>query len=465
MPIRSFLFVGLVLGILSGCATNEVHVKTLSEKEIAEHELILQEARLHFFQGNYEGAIDLVKPLTHELTANLPLYQSELGIYYLASDNKEKARQYLFDAYVSIEDFFDPRTERRAVSIWGAETEKVFKGEPYEQATLSFLLGLLLLEEGDIDNALACFKNGQIADSDVMAEQYNSDYGILQLMEAKCYGLRGERDRFKEFNEIAIGSFSKTHPAFLNRHSDLLIGGNISETEIARSSVEKAILKEKDSIAYQYRNYYGPLLEPYNNLLLVWTGRSPTLERAGRYGEERIIVMNPQDEIHFEVKLNQNEWHDTINGFSNIAFQATTRGGRLMDDVLASQADFKRTTEQIGSTMFDMANSTSDPYATVAFLAVGLISGGLSSSANVSADIRCVQSLPSNIGIVPLNLSAGSHTVTLHCYDRNLMLTRKLTQTIHVQPKPFQFHIIYVPSLNCEKKSINEIASQGQIPH
>jgi len=168
---KQFMLTFAIAGLLSffiGCAP-EGQVRRLNEEEIAEQELIADQARQMFYAGQYDQSAALVEPLCLERTTSQPLYECELGASYLACNDKANAKKCLLDAYTSIEGFFDPTSEKKAVSLWGAEAEKVYKGEPYEQATLSLLVGLLLLEEGDVDNALSCFKSGQIADSDAVS--------------------------------------------------------------------------------------------------------------------------------------------------------------------------------------------------------------------------------------------------------------------------------------------------------
>ena len=149
--VFTLIYAILALSLLfSGCAANNAQVKRLNEKEIAEQELIADQARQKFHTGQYDEMPTLLEPLCQERTTNQPLYLCELGTSHLACNNKTKAKQYLLDSYTSIEDFFDPASEKNAMSLWGAEAEKVYKCEPFEQATLSMFVGLLLLEEGEM---------------------------------------------------------------------------------------------------------------------------------------------------------------------------------------------------------------------------------------------------------------------------------------------------------------------------
>lgn len=429
-------------------ASGSPQVVRLTEKEIAQQEQIAQQARREFCCGRYDQAATILEPLCLQQTVSQPLYQCELGFCHLACNHKEKAKEYLMNAYTSIEGFFDPTSEKKAVSLWGAETQKVFKGEPYEQATLSLFVGMLLLEEGDVDNALACFKNGEIADSDVSEDRYKCDYGLLQFMEAKCYQLRGETEYAAQFINNAIISFTKTHPCVLASESEEITSSPdnpLSEEEKAEILREK-MKKVEEFVCSEYQSYYAPLLNPHNTLLLIWTGRCPTLARGGQYGEDRVFLKNQSPETHYEVLVDGSAWHDPIRGYADITFQATTRGGRQMDNVLADQAAFKQSTQQFGKSMFDMANNTSDSYAKLAFLVTGLIATGISNAANVQADIRGVQELPGQFGVIPLQLPPGIHSIRVDCYDQNFKLNRSLSHEFSLAAKPFQFFNIVIPS-------------------
>ena len=144
---RVLLGVQVLVFMLAGCAQKQSRVICLTEQQIIEQERIVDNARHQFRLGHYEKAIELTKPFCSEMTTSSPLYQCELGTYHLANEDKEKAKEILLNAYNSIECFFDSSTEKKAASLWGAESDKVFKGEPYEQATLSLLVGSLFLEK------------------------------------------------------------------------------------------------------------------------------------------------------------------------------------------------------------------------------------------------------------------------------------------------------------------------------
>jgi hypothetical protein len=439
--------------------TSKVSFVRLSEKDIDVQEANAEEARRKFYCGQYPQSIELIQPLCRQRTTSQPLYLCEIGSGYIASNDKVNAKKNLTEAYSLIEGFFDPASEKRAMSLWGAEAQKVYKGDPYEQATLSLFVGLLLFEEGDFDNALSCFKNGQMADSDVKNERFQSDYGLLQLLQAKCHQMRNEQEQYEQFAKKAKDSFAKTHPyVYLQQ---VQTASKINEKDPNAAAKEEALrlrlAKAESKILEDYDSYFSPLFQQYNTLLLVWTGRAPEMGRSGQYGEKRVCIKKPSVETHFEVQVDGSEWHDVIRGFANVSFQATTRGGRAMDNVLADRAAFKSSAYDISKTMLDAANNTSDPYAKLALLGMGLIAHGVGSAANTRADIRCWKTLPDEIAVVPLQLLPGTHQIRVDCYGGSFLLRRSLNYQINVEGRPFQFYSIVVPDQN--SSAVQGIAS------
>ena len=430
MGKRQFVLIpGAVLALLFsvGCMPKS-NIKHLNKGEVSKQEAAADQARQEFFGGRYDEAVTLLEPMCQERTTSQPLYLSEIGTVYLARNDKANAKRYLLETYTCLDEFLDPSSEKKAMSLWGAEAEKVYKGEPYEQATLSLFVGLLLLEEGDVDNALSCFKTGQLCDSDVENEQYKSDYGLLQLLEAKCYQLRGEQTSSDQFVRKALGSFANTHPL-------------LQTSEIETADAKRRLIR-------QYDSYYGPLVQPYNTLLLIWTDRSPEMRRVGAYGEQRVLAKNSLTETHCEISVDGSSRHEAIRGFADITFQATTRGGREMDNVLAGQAEFKAASHQMGNALIDMADDISHPYMAIGLLAAGLVSHGIGAATNVEADIRCWKTLPDEIRVVPLQLAPGTHRIHVDYYDQNLMLTQRLDYDINTEDRPFQFFNIVLSSAN-----------------
>lgn len=71
----------------------------------------------------------------------------------------------------------------RARSLFSAESTKPFIGEPYERVMAYYYRGILYWRDGQPDNARACFRSGQVIDSDPELEHYDADYVLLDYLD------------------------------------------------------------------------------------------------------------------------------------------------------------------------------------------------------------------------------------------------------------------------------------------
>ena len=451
----------LAMPVVAAGAENKKELKKISTKEQNQLEIRATDARKLFYAGQFEQAIDIYNLLIADMTVNSPLYLCELGTCYWAVGDIDKAKRIFMQAEVLLRGFYDAKSEKKAVSLWGAESSKVYKGDPYERSCLYLFLGLLLLDSGDVDNALACFKSAQLADSDVVNQLYRSDFGLLQMLEAYCYSWRGQDDMYAQSIELALSSFQQTHPQIkpiMSRKQELLKqtenNKKLSETENKAAAdklqnIDKELAK---SISALEMSYCKPMQTNFNTLVLLWTGKSPIKKRYGKYGEDRAIVKRPNSEAnHYELLIDDVVWMDGIQGFANIAHQATTRGGRQMDNVLASQAAFKGFSDSFGDSLMDSADDVGGT-AGLAILAIGLIAKGVAAATKVEADIRCWRLLPEELILVPLSLKPGSHKIKIEHYDLILKKRAYEIQTNISEEKPLNIILAIPPAVVKNKK-------------
>ena len=72
---------------------------------------------------------------------------------------------------------------KRARGLFSAESTKTFIGEPYERVMAYYYRGLLFWRDGQPDNARACYRSGQLIDSDAEAVDNKSDYVLLDYLD------------------------------------------------------------------------------------------------------------------------------------------------------------------------------------------------------------------------------------------------------------------------------------------
>ncbi len=451
------------------------------------------EAEESFYKSDYDEASFIFGALSEKKDRNCALFNNQLGSIYLAKGDYKKALDSFLEAYYLINDISAFRNlESRAVSLFGSEAKKAYKGDPYEKAFNSLYVGLLLCEEGDLENALAAFKNGILCDSDVEGNLYSSDVTLLYLLAARVEALRKNRSMSNDYFNEAVEAFYLSHP--LNRKTvseeqalvSLLTQQQKEYGEIIkkykkpkkekkkRTKVEKQIaalnleiekldknIKQLSKKRQENNNKIDisrlrNFIDPENNVLLcIELGRGPLKYQIGRYGEIAIFTSKPYEAKKLSVtidsvyKTGEEEFLKNNDSF----YQALTRGGRVMDGILKGQAQFKQTTAELAHSLSEASQqmtkqanqmAASNPYAdtsgtqaAAALLSLfSLVMTIGSSMANPAADTRHWSLLPAELQIIPLKLNPGIHHIDINVYDEadNILSDSCLKFDINVKP-------------------------------
>ncbi len=139
-----------------------------------------------FYYGDMVKARNKYEEAANQSDRNYALWNNQLGSVYLAQGNKPGALDSFLKSYYLMNDISAfSELEASAISLSGSEDRKAYKGDPYEKAINSLYVGLLLYDKGDLENAMAAFKNGILADSDSEKESYKSDFSILYLLASR----------------------------------------------------------------------------------------------------------------------------------------------------------------------------------------------------------------------------------------------------------------------------------------
>ncbi len=340
------------------------------------------------------------------------LWQYRVGATALRRGDLDEARRQFDDALVRsagiLADAGSPDAARSR-RMFRHESEKPFVGEPYERVMASFYRGLLYWKDGEPDNARALFRNGQFIDSDTEDRTYGGDYVLLDYLD----GLATER-----------------------------LGGDGSEALARARAISKRDL---------------PGYDPDTNVLLVVEyGRGPRKITAGEYGELLKFRTEPSRAVKAELAvagrtIDLPPWDD-------LHFQATTRGGRVMDHILGNKAVFKRNTDAVGDVALTAAVvlAQSGPQrpsakpktkeeiekekerererqqAAVALGAAGIFSKLLSAATTPGADTRTWENLPQYLSFAALRLPPGEHEAVLNFFDAQGTQLEMRTQTFTI---------------------------------
>lgn len=267
----------------------------------------------------------------------------------------------------------DEEGAKRARSLWSDESAKTFIGEPYERVMAFYYRGIIYWMDGEADNARACFRSAQFIDADVENKAYASDYLTLDYLD----GLATTK-----------------------------LGGDGKEAFDRASKLTTAKL--------------APLDAANNTLVFVEFGQGPVKLADGKNKE--LLKVVPGQCPASSVVLKIGDQTIALSAVDDVNFQATTRGGRVMDGVLGNKAVFKENTGNVGDVALDGAVKSAQ-YGGGNKLTAGLaIGGGLMKGASfltkTKADTRAWDSLPAKMAVASVKLAPGDHPATVEFIDQ-----------------------------------------------
>lgn len=326
------------------------------------------------------------------------LWDYRIAASALRVGNFEEAKSKLDDAILSMGGIIANSADAaKARSLFSAESSKTFIGEPYERAMAYYYRGILYWRDGQPDNARACFRTAEFIDSDAEANEYKGDYVLFDYLD----GLASEK-----------------------------------------LSADGA-----DALKRAAANAKGRTLPPYdaqaNVLVFAEYGQGPRKYAGGEYGEQ--LRFATTDSRAYSATLTVDGRTMPLPAYDDLNYQATTRGGRVMDYILGNKAVFKRTTNTVGdvaligsaiaaSNMYreDGSRSEGAQNTALALGAIGLIGKLASAATTPHADVRAWNNLPQRLSFAALRLPVGTHPAKLEFYDATGQKLAAQTQEVSI---------------------------------
>jgi tetratricopeptide (TPR) repeat protein len=313
------------------------------------------------------------------------LWEYRTGLSAMRRGDFATAKDLFDDAILTISNIYGKdASARKARGYFNEEAKKNFLGEPYERVMVYFYRGILYWMDGEPDNARACFKSAQLMDSDNENKEFAADYACLE---------------------------------YLDGYATAKLNGDGSD------SLQRA----------QKLSKIGQL-PPYdknaNVLVFFEFGTGPTKFATGEYGQE--LRFNPG------VSRDQGAWLRIANKkirigpYDDLNFQATTRGGRVMDHVLANKAVFKTGTDAFGNGALISGGALAATQrggaqeVGLGLLAAGLVSKIVASATTPAADTRAWDNLPQFVSFAAVDLAPGTYDGAVDFTDAagNVVLTK-----------------------------------------
>ncbi len=431
MKLFSVIISAITVLLIAGCNSYQGDFVQKSEKELEQMESINQTAHNSFVAENYATAEKLLRGLTRERTVSRPLYQLELLSVLLMSGKHDKAHKLMMEIYQDLEMLFDTQLEDKAQSIWHGEINKVFKGDSYERSTFYAFMALSFIRQGNYEDALRCVKNGLLADADSNSENAVEDYAMLYFIGYLAALKMDSQQDAQEYLNWMIKSLAYRR--------------TITEEE-------QTLLKDKFTTDFQKQ-------KP-NVIMVVWAGLPPTVTCLGDYKENRTVIHGDAVFDMLGISVENYAPYFQSGTLGDLDYQATTRGGRLMDNVLADQAAAKKAMKisgnllfVIGSGCFAVSSRLPEPTLQLCFLGAGagcyILGFGthvIGYFMNPAADGRFWRNLPGQFFLIPMYLEPGDYNIMCAGYKKSDR-TGVLLDRINV-PDGNQVSVIHLPMMN-----------------
>jgi tetratricopeptide (TPR) repeat protein len=283
---------------------------------------------------------------------NAVLNFKRLGLAAMQAEMYKEA-EWAFDrALERIEAVYANNPQANAArSIFHNESNKDFKGEPYERAMAYYYRGLLYLRAGDFSNARASFKSAEYQDTLSDSETFEADFAVMNYLIGWTFMCEGQASSATEAFALAT-----------------------------KANADLVAPAEGDNV-----------------LFVSELGNGPVKARDGAQAQKLLFQAGPS----YEENAAYIEFMDgggprplQLRQASSVTYQATTRGGRAIDGLMNGKAAWKDGTGAVGDALMNqgLANMGSD--GGMAMAGIGLALSLFSSAMKTKADIRAWDGLP-----------------------------------------------------------------------
>ncbi|MBN2563887.1 MAG: hypothetical protein JXQ75_23475 [Phycisphaerae bacterium] len=240
--------------------------------------------------------------------------------------------------------------------------------------------GMLYLQNGDIENARACFRGGILQDAFAEEEQHRCDFALMLYLEM--------------WASLQLGDFDAAEDTW----------------------------KE----LYRLRPDCPKPTREHNVLIVGETGTSPR-KLADGVGHAELVYRRGKafSDTQVQAVIDQNS-SLKLYPIEDIYMQACTRGGRMVDRILEGKVLFRqqRTDEHSVLSTVGEASMLASSFVHHSkdvgnlqaigggFAVAGAFCGLMAMNAKPHADTRYWQGLPDAVHVVSLNCTPGTHRVT-----------------------------------------------------
>jgi tetratricopeptide (TPR) repeat protein len=365
--IRHLAFSILSAAILAGCGPTKDEINARVGVD-------------SYLSGNFAGAVRNLGPLADKENENYVLNNLRLGASALATYDFDTAETAYVKAYDILNATNVNDAGREARATWLLESNKVWRGEPYERAIANLQLGMIYYQAHDYGNARGAFENAlfklrDYADPKKPAkyDEHESDFAVALLMLGRTWA-------------------NLHNPSESRRYFDL---------------------------AVQYRPELKPLADALadanNNVLLyVEFGFGPRKTEEGMDGNALGFFPKP-GQVGPPPPMQV-----TVDGGPR---EVSTLDKPLFDSIVMAQdrrwqkLDTIRKTKSYLGTGLMVAGAGATIYGAdrrdggTAAVGLGLLAAGALLKASSAADIRSWEMVPRCVYVIPMHVDPGKHDI------------------------------------------------------
>jgi tetratricopeptide (TPR) repeat protein len=324
------------------------------------------------------------------------LWEYRVALAAMRRGDYAEAKQQLDSAIARIGGIYSTDADaKKARGLFHNEAKKTFIGEPYERVMAYLYRGILYWMDGEPDNARACFRSAQLQDADAEKHEYAADYVLLDYLDGfASVKLNGEAK--DEFDRAVKNTRGTSAPPAYNKAANVLV--------------------------------------------FIEFGNGPKKFATGGHAEQLRFKEEASVSRSVNLRVDTNQY--ALVPYDDLQWQATTRGGREMDHILANKAVFKDVTKGVaiagGVTSFMLADPNQIArrgYPGEAALIAGgvaAVAGALTLATKTEADIRAWDNLPRYLTFAPLQFAPGEHNISVEFRDANgrTISTRSVKVTV-----------------------------------
>jgi tetratricopeptide (TPR) repeat protein len=333
-----------------------------------------------FASGHYAEARQWYESELAKAGDDNALDHSDAGAVALVQGDVEAAHRHFEEAFNSMADL-SSSTGAAAMAVVSEKT-KDWKGDPYERCMNGYYLGVTYWLMGDPDNAAASFKAGLLQDADSEKGEAQSDFALLWF-------LMGMAQREAAHEDRGAAAIAKAHALIpANQWLDPRNAGNA------------------------------------NVLVVLDLGLGPEKYASGHHGSDLRFRRRPYRAAFADVSADGKPLGRTERAV-DVYYQATTRGGKVIDHINAGKAVFKDAAIVGGAFVLDNSGSGTSNAIGIAMILIGLLTPA-------EADTREWSTLPGEVQVLVANLTPGEHDLRVDVKDGGGQPIAEESKTLHI---------------------------------